>query len=336
MFCPNCGFENPPKANYCTNCGYSLSEEARGERAVRSRTVLLRILLGCIALALVCVILLLLFRNPFAAPAAPAASPAETAGESPAPAPVSPSPSPDTDLVVISPATEAPATSSPSPVPVTPGPSPSPVPEGTAVALEGDLLYRVNIFLSNFSEQGAKSFNSSTVADDYIIRLVEIYCKINHNACIHYENGEECLSLADANLYLERFFGRTVHPYDGAEYLLDAWHSFRYSDGCFRFPAADGESYNKFTVAYEMNANQDGTYTVQFQVYELGLEEYWNTPGVDDSFYRINNDQAGDMVWDYRILPVQGGTAVLRDYNFNGRATYQILSYEVWDIEFHY
>lgn len=309
-----------------------------------SRTALLRILLAVTALALAGIVLLLMFRNPFArepVPQAPVA-PAATA-ESPGPEDLAPSPPPATEIIVITPphaetpVTPAPEPATPSPVPITPAPAPTTAPASAgAVKLEGDLLYRINIFLSNFSEQGAVSFNAATAADDYLIRLVEIYCKINHRSCIIYLNGEECLSLEDANLYLNRFFGRTISPYNGAEYLLDAWNSFRYQDGYFRFPAADGESYNKFTVVYEMDANTDGTYTVQFQIYELGLEEYWNTPGVDNSFYRLNTDQAAALVWDYRIRPVQGGTAVVRDYTFNGRATYQILSYEVWDIEFSY
>lgn len=213
-------------------------------------------------------------------------------------------------------------------------PAPSAPSGGSPVKLEGDTLYRINIFLSNFSEQQIKTFTASTVADDYLLRFVELYCKINHNKLISYYGGEECLSLSDMNTYMNRFFGRTVNPYEGQSYLLDAWNEFHYSGGYFRFPAADGGSFNYFTVVDEMLANSDGTYTVHFQNYMLGLEEYWNTPGVDNSFYKLNHDQVANMVWNYRVTPVQGGTAVVRDYNFNGSKTYQILSYEVWDIEF--
>lgn len=205
---------------------------------------------------------------------------------------------------------------------------------GSKVALEGELLYRINIFLSNFSEQRVQSFNTATVSDDTLLRFIELYCKINHHNQISYQGGEECLSLEDANNYLNRFFARTVSPYEGATYLLDAWHSFRYSGGYFRFPAADGESYNYFTIVYEMTRNGDGTYTVQFQNYELKLEEYWDALGVDYSFYWLNNDQAAQLVWDGRAIPVEGGTAVVRDTVYNGSTTYQILSYEVWEIGF--
>lgn len=210
--------------------------------------------------------------------------------------------------------------------------APTAAPSGS-VKLEGDLLYRINIFLSNFSEQHKASFNSSTAADDFLLRYVELYCKINHHDLIYYENSEECLSLDNMNLYLERFFGRKVSPVNGASYMLDAWHEFHYSDGAFRFPAADGEAYNRFTVVYEMSSNGDGTYTVKFQNYELDLNEYWDK-GIDNVIYHMNNDEVANLVWSGRAKPFQGGTAVVRDYSFNGRPTYQILSYEVWSITF--
>ena len=199
--------------------------------------------------------------------------------------------------------------------------------------LSGDRLYRINIFLSNFSEQMKPSFNSATAADDFLIRYVELYCKINHHDRITYLEGNECLSLEDANLYLQRFFGRSVSPVNNTEYMLDAWNSFVYRDGYFRFPAADGEAYNHFTVVYEMTANSDGTYTVQFQNYELDLMEYWDN-GMSDWLYRLNNDEVANLVWNGRAKPVQGGTAVVRDYTFSGIPTFQILSYEVWSITF--
>ena len=213
-------------------------------------------------------------------------------------------------------------------------PPATPVPQpGAEIKLEGEKLYRINIFLSNFSEQFSQSFNASTAADDYLLRLVELYCKINHHDRITYIDGDECISLADMNLYFNRFFGRTVNPNEGATYMLTSTVSFRYTGGYFHFPAADGEAYNRFTVVHEMKQNSDGTYTVQFQNFDLDLNEYWGK-GMTNDLYWLNNDQVANLVWSGRAKPVQGGTAVVRDYTFNGSTTYQILSYEVWNISF--
>ena len=82
-----------------------------------------------------------------------------------------------------------------------------------------------------------------------------------------------------------------------------------------------------------MKQNSDGTYTVQFQNFDLDLDEYWGK-GMTNDLYWLNNDQVANLVWSGRAKPVQGGTAVVRDYTFNGSTTYQILSYEVWNISF--
>ncbi len=338
MFCPNCGSRNPDDASFCLACGNPFFEEEPQVQPAPRRPLWPLILVGILAGAAVGLLLYLLLLHEEPAPAVPSFSPA--------PAPTAavdastPAPAPTTEIIILTPqpATAAPITpapATPTPIPATPAPATPTPAAGTPVKLQGDTLYRINIFLSNFSEQNVLPFSSSTVADDYLIRVVEIYCKINHRDAISYANGDECLSLETANMYLNRFFNRTVSPYNGQEYLLDAWHTFVYKDGYFRFPAADGASYNKFTVVYDMLANSDGTYTVDFQIYELDIMEYLDK-GMDNALYWLSNEEAADLVWNRRILPVQGGTAVVRDYTFNGRPTYQILSYDVWDIEFSY
>ena len=310
------------------------------DRERRPRTVWLWITVLAAALITIAVLLILLLGGGSARQNAPAPAMAPEQSPSSAAEMTAPTPPPDASPIVITPAPAAetppsvPAT--PAPAPVTPAPAPAtpaPAPAAGTVPLDADLQYRINIFLSNFSEQGVRSFNSSNAADDFLIRFVRLYCKINHHDLITYENGEECLSLDTANLYLNRFFGRTIEPVNGQEFMIDAWHSFRFENGAFRFEAADGESHNGFTVVYGMTKNADGTYTVQFQNYELDLDEYWDK-GMENSLYQLDNDGVADLVWAGRATPVQGGTAVVRDYSFNGRPTFQILSYEVWYIEF--
>ena len=252
-------------------------------------------------------------------------------------------PVPTTEIVVVtpSPATAAPVTpapATPTPAPATPAPSTpapaTPAPSGSSVKLTSDLQYRINIFLSNFSEQFFGPFNVSTASDDQMIAFVHIYCKINNRNAILYQGGYETISLDDMNAQLRRFFDVSCKPNDGVSYMLDAWTIGEYHDGYFWFPAADGESYNYFTVVDSMTRNSDGTYSVQFQVYALNLDEYWSS-GIDNAFYRLNPDQVADLVWSDRVTPVQGGTAVVRDYTkSNGVATYQLISYDIWNITF--
>lgn len=335
MFCPYCGNNNPDDASFCLLCGAAIPDSDPPVRARRSRPVWPWVTLLTAALVAIAVLLFLLLDQSRSRQEAPAPTPIPAATAAPLPVEPTPSPQPESVLITPAPATPAPPTEAPQ----TPTPAPATAPPATeapsagAVKLDADLQYRINIFLSNFSEQGVLSFNSSNAADDFLIRFVRLYYKINHHDLITYENGEECLSLDTANLYLNRFFGRTIEPVNGQEFMIDAWHSFRFENGAFRFEAADGESHNGFTVVYGMTKNADGTYTVQFQNYELDLDEYWDK-GMENSLYQLDNDGVADLVWAGRATPVQGGTAVVRDYSFNGRATFQILSYEVWYIEF--
>ncbi len=243
------------------------------------------------------------------------------------------SPVPTMEIVVVTPSPATPTPVHATPAPATPAPA-TPAPAGTAVTLTADLQYRINIFLSNFSEQFFGPFNVSTASDDQMIAFVHIYCKINHRNAIRYQGGYETISLEDMNAQLRRFFDVSCKPNDGASYMMDAWTIGEYHDGYFWFPAADGESYNHFTVVDSMTRNSDGSYTVQFQVYALDLDEYWSS-GMDNSLYSLNSDQVTDLVWSERVKPVQGGTALVRDYTkANGIATYQLISYDVWNITF--
>jgi hypothetical protein len=167
-----------------------------------------------------------------------------------------------------------------------------------------------------------------------MIAFLHIFCKINRQDLISYQGGEETISKADVNSLLVRFFALSYTPGEN-EYFYPAYSSsFYYWNGYYRWPAADGESYNYFTVVDELRRNADGTVTADFQIYEVGLEEYWNVPGVDRAYYYMNSAAVADMVWAQRVTPVRGGTALLRPYDNYGVASYQLLRYETWSIEF--
>ena len=39
------------------------------------------------------------------------------------------------------------------------------------------------------------------------------------------------------------------------------------------------------------------------------------------------------LVSSKRVKPVQGGTAIVKDFKFNSVDTYQIIKYDVWDLK---
>lgn len=348
MFCSKCGTRNPEGSSFCTECGARLEKPvqqpvqqpvprpAPAPKATpaprKSPGALLWVVLGLTVLAVAAVVILLVVTSRRSA--VPTPDPeiiVSTDTPTAEPAPESPAPSPEVIIVTPSPLP------SPTPLPATPTPAPTTAPPSAPgpVVMDKNTQYQVNVFLSNFSEQGFKDFDLQQMEYDRMIAFIRIYCKVNQQDLVQPHGGEELVARADVDALLNRFFGLKYNPAEGEEFWPLYSDYFYYYQDDYHFKAADGESYNKFTVVYGLTFNADGTYTADFQVYEVGLEEYWNVPGVDSAYYYMTTEEVSDMVWAERVTPIQSGTAILRPYDYNGRATYQLLKYEVWDIEFH-
>lgn len=176
-------------------------------------------------------------------------------------------------------------------------------------------MYKINVFLSNFSEQGFQAYP----CDDYdLINFGYIYAKINNREVLGIEGYEYYVHKADMDSILNRFFGATAQVSEGT-----ATQWMRYSNGTYYFPAADGASYSYCTVATSMVDNGNGTYTVDFAIYE-GMEPHMSM----SPFYSMTHAEAAVRT---DISFKQYGTAVVRDYTrSSGAESYQLISYELY------
>lgn len=200
--------------------------------------------------------------------------------------------------------------------------------------------FSANIFLSNFSEQHAFERNGFPADDSYVDDLVSfayLYCKINRRNMLDTAQAGESyyytLSLENANTVLNRHFDYTLSEEDAARFPENEdpnsrFHSF-YENGTFYFPAADGESYNRFTVVSHIDQpeNGDNRYQMYFDIYELNIQEYMKANGaVDSGYYYMSASQAAN---DSRLTWENSGVALVKPYNNNGTDTYQLLYYRV-------
>ncbi len=189
--------------------------------------------------------------------------------------------------------------------------------------------YEINVFLSNFAEQGFYDYPGS--GPDHVTRMANfahMYCKINDRSGIEYmqDNGSsyETVSLDKVNKILDRFFGETLTAAEAGSGYESDWGFYR--DGRFWYPAADGESYNTLAVADYMDEVYDGVYFVSFTVYELDLDVYFGE-GLTRAYYELTPEAASaSSVLD----PVGYGAAIVAPYDLDGRATYQLLEYQSW------
>lgn len=172
--------------------------------------------------------------------------------------------------------------------------------------------YQINVFLSNFSEQG---FMSYPCDDGSLISFGYSYAKVNNRNVVGVDGYEYYIYKENMDSILKRFFGHTVSFTEGTNFQ---W--FRYENGAYRFPAADGESYSYCSVATSMVSNGDGTYTVAFDVYaHVSPHE-----SMSQFYYMTPAQIAGNSQVNY----LYSGTAVVRDYiRSNGAESYQLISY---------
>ena len=126
------------------------------------------------------------------------------------------------------------------------------------------------------------------------------------------------LSASAVDYILNRFFGYTVPhktPINSNEW--------KYRNGEFIARAASGGPEPDFTIATKMIKCSDGNYEVKFNVYHDGI-------GRAVDIYALSVSEVES--W---CEHVGYGTAILRNKVFNGKNTYELVSYDV-DYIYHY
>lgn len=203
--------------------------------------------------------------------------------------------------------------------------------------LSSDEQREINIFLSNFSEvwfheadlytfeTHYEPFETADAEDAELIRLVFRHLLVNGFSVFGQtsDGSEVYLSLSKINSYAQRFFGRNVS--------LEGFSlpGFRVSGDRVYMTYGVGDTYNHMTVAEEMWLQADGTYVVKFRIYAAGTA-YGAGPGAigDSSIYYLTPEKARN---DPGVTYYRSGIAVVKPYQHNGRASYQLVAYRLVD-----
>lgn len=199
------------------------------------------------------------------------------------------------------------------------------------IYLEGEDLYKVNIFLSNFAEQRIESYDCDHCSDYELISFAYFNTQINNYEAIQYFDLEMGISLEDVNEKLERYLGKKINAEENEEFIKEYPETgyksvIKYRDGFFRFPASDGEAFGTFAVATDMEKLEDGTYEVDFEVYtDSELNTGGNVLGSDYYYYYTAEDARNHYGLEYQ----QSGTALLEPYQKGNIDSYHLLEYWV-------
>lgn len=198
--------------------------------------------------------------------------------------------------------------------------------------LTEDERYEINIFLSNFSEQGFNIYNELSqemitkpfrVHDAEVDQLVQfafnMYGINIHNELTIMDNGNvQALTFDQVSEKVNRYFALALTPEDVAGCGYDI------SGNYVCKPYAIGESHPEFTIINEMIDNGDGTYSVRFKIYVLEESATGGNMVEDKSVYSMTDDQArarNGVTYDSQ------GTALVQAYQANGKNSYQLISY---------
>lgn len=214
--------------------------------------------------------------------------------------------------------------------------------EGTKVDLTATQQYAANLSLSNFSEQWfcqmpPKDYydaDDATVAQ--LFQFARLWAKINRPSAIEYVDGYETMTLETFYEITAPRLDVTEHlvPQEGDDYSAELgmgnfdWDRCWYENGRFYYPAADGESYNRFTVVDEAYKINDRTYRFRFTIYELELDLYWDWGGIPAEYYHLTPEEVAARA---EITALEKGSAVCTPvyWERSGKEMYMLSRYEL-------
>ncbi len=141
--------------------------------------------------------------------------------------------------------------------------------------MDPELRRTANRFLTYFAEQGVTEITGEPYD---MVSFAHLYYKINEPEAITYRelDGEsyETLTKEQVDNLLQHLIVTTPptveDPTDFTEQRGDnyAQHEM-YRDGIYWFPAADGDQHTQFAVVDQATNNQDGTWKLEYRVYDL-------------------------------------------------------------------
>lgn len=186
----------------------------------------------------------------------------------------------------------------------------------------------LNTFLSNFAEVRFEDYNSSYPDDAQLIDFAIKHAYINNNSSIVSQDGASYMSKEYADKYISRFFGKSVSYRDtslvaynpDSETLSASTTNLHF--GCIEY-SEEMEYRQSFASAYDVKKNNDGTYTVQFNILSVDIDKHdisgFYSKSCDDLQNHSGVKKEADCIATVRV----SGNDI--DDSFS----YQLLTYDV-------
>ncbi len=203
---------------------------------------------------------------------------------------------------------------------------------GDPVDITGDLGRKLNIYLSNFSEQGYEDKEWPYTYAHFVLE----WCRINDPSSVKYSNDRCGVDREKMFEILDRFFGTNFEEGDYYDLTVDnPYNGTVEYDGdtdWYYEPAADGEMFrnNAFSVvsdAQEIKGQYNQKFLrLPFKVYRIPAEEY-ELQGIDKKYYSLSADEAEKLAREGTLYYAANGLAFLEEVEDG----YWLISYSVFE-----
>lgn len=162
---------------------------------------------------------------------------------------------------------------------------------GAPLVINKDTQRKMNIFISNFAEQGMTYYDYGRPDYAQVGRFAFRWAYLNKYDYVEADSNNYKISLKNVQKIAEKYLDLKVTENDMlALDKADDYGCF-YKNGYFCAPLADGESYPGFAVVDIAEDVGGGMLKLNFTSYDTDLDLYFED-GTPDSFYSFNSDEA--------------------------------------------
>ena len=168
--------------------------------------------------------------------------------------------------------------------------------EAEAAKKQEGMQEDLNLFLSNFAEQRMQYYKES-LSDLYLDRIgyfAFMWSYINRQSDVKTDGNYYVVTYDTVRRLADRYFGLDISREDLADHETpDSMYGWFYKNGDFYYPAADGESYPSFAVVRSITKEDGDELQLQFDVYDLDMDIYWdNDEKIPSKYYSMSPDEA--------------------------------------------
>ncbi len=166
---------------------------------------------------------------------------------------------------------------------------------GEQVEITDDMQKKLNLFISNFAEQGM-SFIDMSEPDPYKIGYFAYkWTYINKNADVKVEGSDYTISYDIIKQLADKYLDIDLKKEDLTPFESLGQYGDYFKDGNYYIPAADGETYTGLAIVTSAEDIGGDALRVEFVVYHYDLDAYWdNDEKIPSEIYTLTAREANE------------------------------------------